>query len=311
MHIQVLFLLFTLCSSHIHAVRHRQYFRSQLINTNRSQRILKNFASSDQNVKKVRTVKSKNSRKSSKQKSKKVRSETANPGVSPSQAPQSDSHTLMVAFPSPETAYAGVSPSQEAPQSDSYTLMVAFPSPDPTVLSQEPSIHPTNESSIRPTTTTILSNSPSIASSVHPIFDSSESPTYIPTEPLIGSKNPSSTPSAKHTDDPAVQNTLVPFSTRDCNFAERIDRIIGYTSNSVSFNPLQTQASTWISQYGNKCVSDSNLMQRYSLAVLYFSTKGKSWAESTNWLANDKDHCQWFGVECNEEGLVTRLNLCK
>jgi hypothetical protein len=73
-------------------------------------------------------------------------------------------------------------------------------------------------------------------------------------------------------------------------------------------------------------VNDSNLMQRYIMAVLAFSFDLISWEcgmvkdlDSCNitddygdyalWLSR-ADECAWYGVEC-ECGVVTGLDLCK
>jgi hypothetical protein len=57
-------------------------------------------------------------------------------------------------------------------------------------------------------------------------------------------------------------------------------------------------------------VTDTQLIQRYSLACLYYATSPmvSPWESDRNWLS-DESVCQWYGIECNEEGLVDRILL--
>lgn len=63
-------------------------------------------------------------------------------------------------------------------------------------------------------------------------------------------------------------------------------------------------------------------MERYVLALLYYKSKGTDWENSYSFL-RPIDHCQWHlqystpqgrflkGVQCNEDGFVVDLDLCK
>lgn len=51
---------------------------------------------------------------------------------------------------------------------------------------------------------------------------------------------------------------------------------------------------------------------RQALVVFYQSTKGSDWITDKNWLASDKHHCTWFGVECDErQTTVLHLSLSR
>ena len=59
----------------------------------------------------------------------------------------------------------------------------------------------------------------------------------------------------------------------------------------------------------------TKVLQRYSLATLYYATNGmKSWFSIGNWLS-DVDVCLWYGIICNDDALneqfvtVTGINL--
>lgn len=54
---------------------------------------------------------------------------------------------------------------------------------------------------------------------------------------------------------------------------------------------------------------DPRFLERYALAVFYFSNGGCSgdWIDNTNWMNKTMDHCEWYGVVCDLRGRVTEL----
>mmetsp|Transcript_3652 Transcript_3652/g.8820 ORF Transcript_3652/g.8820 Transcript_3652/m.8820 type:complete len:245 (-) Transcript_3652:1341-2075(-) len=64
------------------------------------------------------------------------------------------------------------------------------------------------------------------------------------------------------------------------------------------------------------------LIERYVLSLIYYYFDGPEWTNSFKFLSG-RDHCEWFttetrplgtilkGVNCNDEGYVTGLDLCK
>jgi hypothetical protein len=52
---------------------------------------------------------------------------------------------------------------------------------------------------------------------------------------------------------------------------------------------------------------DSNLIQRYTLALLAFEF-GSDFISSVDWLS-DEDECTWGGVSCTVDGKVSKLEL--
>lgn len=54
---------------------------------------------------------------------------------------------------------------------------------------------------------------------------------------------------------------------------------------------------------------DGVIIQRYALAVLYFSTEGDDWHRKKNWLS-DESACDWYGISCdNFYGAITKIDL--
>jgi hypothetical protein len=47
------------------------------------------------------------------------------------------------------------------------------------------------------------------------------------------------------------------------------------------------------------------ILQRYALAVFYYSTTGESWFSSEGWLDGQKEECLWQFIECVNEDVVS------
>jgi hypothetical protein len=61
---------------------------------------------------------------------------------------------------------------------------------------------------------------------------------------------------------------------------------------------------------------EAKILQRFALAVFYFSTQGDAWKNSTSWLAHEVDECNWFSLSkmphiCNNgtAGMIEYLGL--
>lgn len=76
----------------------------------------------------------------------------------------------------------------------------------------------------------------------------------------------------------------------------------GVLTESTLDDPDSPQAAAlqWISEdtrQTSTAEDDPYLAQRYSLAVLYYSTRGQYWTNSEGWLTNE-GYCNWYGVQC-------------
>jgi hypothetical protein len=102
-------------------------------------------------------------------------------------------------------------------------------------------------------------------------------------------------------------------------------------STIPNFNP-RARALDWVLYTGDMQLeaTDPNLIQRYTLAVMAFQLDYTVWNndpnstsnetaeddasaisdEVINWLTGE-DVCEWYGVKCTEEGVVTEIHLCK
>lgn len=54
--------------------------------------------------------------------------------------------------------------------------------------------------------------------------------------------------------------------------------------------------------------AQTNLIQRYTAATIFISTDGKDWENNDGWMGRT-NVCSWFGVGCDENGLITSLTL--
>lgn len=86
----------------------------------------------------------------------------------------------------------------------------------------------------------------------------------------------------------------------------------------------QHKAFQWLDQNCGSCESEERILQRYVLACIYFATSAVSspytdyelgvdqevvpWYKSVGWLETD-DECAWFGISCNRDGLVDKIDL--
>ena len=71
----------------------------------------------------------------------------------------------------------------------------------------------------------------------------------------------------------------------------------------------QYHAMEWLTS-NRLDVSDRNILQRYVLAVFYFSTSGPTWVNTFSFLS-DADECQWdiTSVACDDTGSITELDI--
>jgi len=96
-----------------------------------------------------------------------------------------------------------------------------------------------------------------------------------------------------------------------------LNKIALEVSSESSVNGLgipQKKALDWILKNNNTRFvpeKDRNqIMQRYQLATLYFSTNGENWTNNGNFLSAD-DECNWYkeAVMCAEDGRITEISL--
>ena len=83
----------------------------------------------------------------------------------------------------------------------------------------------------------------------------------------------------------------------------------GVTFDELSETDSRSSALNWLLHEDQMQLHqlDSNLIQRYTLALLAFEF-GPDFTSSVDWLS-DEDECIWYGVNCTADGNVGKLEL--
>lgn len=106
--------------------------------------------------------------------------------------------------------------------------------------------------------------------------------------------------------------------------ADRRNQILGTLRNDVSTNVALNTAGTpqklavdWLLDEDTMqvCPGDKKIVQRYVMALFYFSTAGSSWLEcSKNGLCSEgknfldgASECEWGGLACNNDNCITQI----
>mmetsp|Transcript_2678 Transcript_2678/g.6354 ORF Transcript_2678/g.6354 Transcript_2678/m.6354 type:complete len:784 (+) Transcript_2678:95-2446(+) len=169
-------------------------------------------------------------------------------------------------------------------------IPTAFPTPEPTSLpSHKPTVTPTKKPTEEPTVNP--TEKPSSSPSWSPTYRPTHKPTETPTE------SPSSSPTESPTPRPSLTPTSTPSMSSQpswpypcgilpCDRASDLRELYSAISDPVLFeNPASPQslALDWIINHDSMavCPNDPNTchtIQRYVLAVFYFSTQGYQWS---------------------------------
>ena len=113
---------------------------------------------------------------------------------------------------------------------------------------------------------------------------------------------------------PADSPTATPTFISD-EFVLALERVSGYKALSDPRSP-QRRAVGWLSSIDQSGIeaTDTRLVQRYVLVVLYFATEGEDWLERESWLDPSTHECQWSNtITCKTDPsnrqIVTGLDL--
>jgi hypothetical protein len=138
----------------------------------------------------------------------------------------------------------------------------------------------------------------------------------------VKSKNDESEDSNETTDDSKLSifqelvNLLSPLSGSDVLLNETTPQFAAMKWFTKDMESNTT--STFISSSSSMDVSNM-LLERYSVALLYFSTQGAIWLDSLDFLSHNTSVCQWqslqgsvddaLGINCDADGSVTKVQL--
>ncbi|KAG7371730.1 two component regulator [Nitzschia inconspicua] len=210
------------------------------------------------------------------------------------------------------------SPSSFPSDVNSATPSAKFPDAPSLLPSVEPSADPSKE----PSTT------PSLRPSEEPSTDPSERPSIAPSS--SPSKEPSNAPTDFPSGLPTISSAPSMLPTLEvCRVSpeERIRAILAIldlvADPQLIRDPStpQGQATEWILNVDDlACPTDPKLIQRWALAVFYYSTEGDGWElcsdgnicdvppfEGDSAFLSDVNECGWAGIRCNTVGCVTDI----
>ncbi|KAL3919563.1 MAG: hypothetical protein SGILL_003693 [Bacillariaceae sp.] len=124
------------------------------------------------------------------------------------------------------------------------------------------------------------------------------SPVVVPTSPPAQTLLPSNVPPPSTAED--LRNFLI------SQWPSLEEALVG-------FNTPQFFAYDWLlNDPGLPGYSEQRILQRFTLATLYFSTDGENWRRNDRWLSNENE-CLWYSASgilpCDDDLAYTWLNL--
>ncbi|CAJ1953930.1 unnamed protein product [Cylindrotheca closterium] len=201
-----------------------------------------------------------------------------------------------------EMSVTGVSDKEEGTGNDSSDF-----APDPS-LPVPPSSAATPKPSESKGSVAIQPSSPSKT----PTIPTTKEPSNLTKAPIIPTQQPLS-PTLR----PVVLIPPAPAPSASPVSPELRDQVIGFLEQEygVAFQEAYNiVAVDWVLA-GGVGVLNHKLAQRFTMKVLDLSLRGDNTVQpagtlnAAKWSASNFDECQWNGVKCNAEGLVTELRL--
>jgi hypothetical protein len=131
---------------------------------------------------------------------------------------------------------------------------------------------------------------------------------------LLANNDEPSTQNRPSTDVPVSSPTPSPSDDDLESFIRESLTAVGSASNLENATSPQSIALDWILESDAiRNISKKQHLQRFVLAVLYYSTDGNKWINSDGWLS-DQDECEWFFSiskerACNDSGEMSELHL--
>ena len=274
--------------------------------------------------------------------------ETPNPTKSPTKSPTPGPTKSPTPAPTPSPTMKAATPAPTKNPSSSPTVA---PTSAPTPLpSNSPTVKatPSPTVGITPSPTQSPSQSPTAATPSPTVTASAAPTTGTPSPTANPTPVPTGLPSSRPTESPTATPSVEPSSrpTQTCNLSEEgrtalISSFLRVISDPVEIDdPLSPQhfAFDWIisQDAAMLCPQDPNLIQRYVLAVFYYSTRGDRWSQCSSPVAYDDEdavqeanlacnirtsggdsdawlspssECKWGGLACDDEGRLIKIDM--
>ena len=256
-------------------------------------------------------------------------SPSAGPSGGPSLAPTSITSAPSVSMMPSTGPSASQAPSPSAPTTEA-------PSSSPTIApTASPMLAPTNAPTIAPATA-----GPTVAPTDAPSVPDTQIGVIVTDTPTTSpSQGPTSTPSTSPTRLPSTSAPTAIPTVEGCSVSadvreQLILEILDNAADPVAIRDpttAQGQATEWLlnNDFRKLCPDTPKILQRWVLAVTYFSTGGNDWLKcSANFLANDDcgneeifgnktrflsgfSECEWAGITCADDICVTEIEFGK
>jgi hypothetical protein len=242
-------------------------------------------------------------------------------------------------------------PGQKATSEPSYSPSLSFQNP---ISSRKQSLSPSGQTSKLPWTH--VSKSPSLSPSSWTTnsiekFNPSQNPTFssnssikptltIPTTDLsfqpshfeIQSPTSGTHPSLLPTPEPSNEYLCDLSYTKWSSMIIDVVTKISAPASLINSSTPQFKALDWLlnEDKADLCPNDAKLVQRYVLAVMYYSTGGDNWfkcsaspnatdscgmeqpfVDQTRFLNATGNECTWAGIRCSESQCVTQIEFGK
>jgi hypothetical protein len=165
------------------------------------------------------------------------------------------------------------------------------------------------------------SSSPTFSPSTNPTPAPTVPPTSAPTmptpEPTMATTAPTATmvPTSSPSDSKQPTSSLVPTLSPTTTAAKTkylANLVQGFSPNYNSQHP-QDVAFAWLTLRNDQILwldlTDEELTERYIMAIIFFATNGNFWILREEWMSSSLHVCDWYGVECTKENLVSNLDL--
>ncbi|KAL3803685.1 hypothetical protein HJC23_003739 [Cyclotella cryptica] len=94
-----------------------------------------------------------------------------------------------------------------------------------------------------------------------------------------------------------------------CSFSSLSCNCDFYTFVSKNFDYTSSEEANACAQAINTFTFLSSEYDMLGLKHIYKNLGGEWWINNSGWLDNETDHCEWFGIVCNQMGQVSQVNL--
>jgi len=113
-------------------------------------------------------------------------------------------------------------------------------------------------------------------------------------------------------DDYQVCDRKIKPGTMERKLINMITRFSGLKTFKNETAPHYKAMCWWLNDLNNRNnmnYHESMLIQRYLLALIYFSNGGVKWHNAKNWISQEPE-CTWYGISCEvDQNIISKVNL--